>query len=85
MYKYKLKGIQDSFTEHHLVGTCSILKIKDHSDWIITCGDINDQIQKWKINVLDVFIRQLVICTLRFWIHWIDLDFLFRMDINSFV
>ena len=28
----------------------------DHSNWITTCEDINDQSQKLKINILNAFI-----------------------------
>ena len=41
-------------------------RIKNHSDGIITCGDINDQTQKLEINVLNEFIHQPIIQFMQF-------------------
>jgi len=46
--------------------TFSILRIKDHSDWTTTYIYINNQIQTLKINVLNVFVQQLVIQSIQF-------------------
>ena len=48
---------------------------KNLSNSITTCGNINDQSQKLKINILNAFIRQPVIEFMRFCICWIGLDF----------
>jgi len=48
------------------VSAFSILRIKDRSDWTTTYIYINNQIQTLKINVLNVFVQQLVIQSIQF-------------------
>jgi len=61
--------------------TCPSLRIKDHPAWTTTCKDIDDQIQKLKIIILNVFIQQPAIQFIRLWIYWIDIDLLFQINI----
>jgi len=51
----------------HLKGEYFLyLRIKDHSNWTTTYVYINNQIQTLKINVLNVFVQQLVIQSIQF-------------------
>jgi hypothetical protein len=49
--------------------SCSNFRIKDHSNWIITWENNNDQIQKLEISALNAFIHQSVIGFIWFLAH----------------